>query len=80
MWSPCENLTSTPFLPPVHDDALAGGADLRFADRLVTSGFTDAISDDFMAAAIEYADRIRRAGGNIDGHTEAKTSMPERSL
>ena len=52
------------------DQALSSSMDPTFSDGLIMSGLTNITSDDFIAAAVEYADRIRQTGRNIDEHTK----------
>jgi hypothetical protein len=52
------------------DAALRSGVDPAHTDLLVTKGLLSNTSDAFMLGAIEYADRIRKAGRNIDDSTK----------
>jgi tetratricopeptide (TPR) repeat protein len=54
------------------DIALRSSTDPAFSDMLIMSGLTNITSDDFKAAAIEYADTIRRTGRDIDDHTKSQ--------
>jgi hypothetical protein len=54
------------------DLALRSSTDPAFSDGLITAGLTNITSDDFMAAAIEYADKIRIAGRSIDERTKGR--------
>jgi hypothetical protein len=54
------------------DFALRSSTDPAFSDHLIMSALTNITSDDFMAAAIEYADKIRQTGRNIDDHTKSQ--------
>lgn len=55
---------------PDLDLALRSTTDPAFSDGMILAGLTNNTSDDFMVAAIEYADKIRRAGRNIDDHSK----------
>ena len=52
------------------DRALRNSTDPTFSDRMIMSGLTNSTSDDFIAAAVGYADKIRLAGRNIDDRTK----------
>jgi hypothetical protein len=54
------------------DIALRSSVDPAFSDRLILTGLTNSTSDDATAAAIEYADKIRMAGRNIDDSTKRR--------
>jgi len=51
--------------------ALGSERDPGYSDMLIMSALMNRQSDDFMAAAIEYADMIRQTGRNIDDHTKS---------
>jgi hypothetical protein len=55
---------------PDLDSALASPADPAFSDMTIMAALTNNTSDPFVAAAIEYADKIRAAGRSIDDHTK----------
>ena len=46
--------------------ALHNSTDPSFSDGMIMSGLTNNTSDDSLAAAVEYAEKIRLAGRNID--------------
>ena len=48
------------------DLALHNSTDPSFSDGMIMSGLTNNTSDDSLAAAVEYAEKIRLAGRNID--------------
>lgn len=54
------------------DVALRSSTDPSFSDGMIMSGLTNNTSDDFMAAAVEYAEKIRLAGRNIDDDTKRR--------
>jgi tetratricopeptide (TPR) repeat protein len=54
------------------ETALRSTTDPAFSDRLIMGGLTNITSDDFMMAAIEYANKIRVAGRNIDDRTKGR--------
>ncbi|HEY4264789.1 MAG TPA: hypothetical protein VGM72_05685 [Micropepsaceae bacterium] len=55
---------------PDLDVALASFSDPAFSDSMIMAGLTNNTSSPFIAGAIEYADKIRVAGRNIDDHTK----------
>jgi hypothetical protein len=54
---------------PDFDIALRSTVDPAYSDGLIMAAFVNKTTDEFQAAAIEYADKIRVAGRNIDDHT-----------
>jgi hypothetical protein len=52
--------------------AMQSTVDPAYSDGMIMAGFTNSTSDDFMAAAIEYADKIRAAGRMIDDHAKGQ--------
>jgi hypothetical protein len=52
--------------------ALRSAADPTYSDSLIMSALTNRQSDEFIAAAIEYANTIRRAGRNIDDRSKSR--------
>lgn len=52
--------------------ALRSTTDPAFSDRLIMSGLMNNTSDEFMAAAIEFAEKIRTAGRNIDDSIKSR--------
>ncbi|HXJ03425.1 MAG TPA: hypothetical protein VNH44_19550 [Micropepsaceae bacterium] len=52
--------------------AMQSTVDPAYSDGMIMAGFTNSTTDDFMAAAIEYADKIRAAGRTIDDHTRGQ--------
>lgn len=57
---------------PDLDAALRSTTDPAFSDRMILAALTNKTSDEFMVAAIEYADKIRRAGRKTDDHTKGR--------
>jgi tetratricopeptide (TPR) repeat protein len=54
------------------DIALRSSIDPAYSDRLIMSGLMNNTSDEFMAGAIEFAEKIRKAGRNIDDSSKSK--------
>ena len=52
--------------------ALRSSTDPAYSDMLIMSGLMNNSSDEFMAGAIEFAERIRKAGRNIDDSSKSK--------
>ena len=52
------------------DAALQSSTDPAYSDMLIMAGLMNRTSDEFMAGAIEYADKIRKAGRNIGAGTK----------
>lgn len=55
---------------PDLDAALASPTDPPFSDTMIMAALTNNTSDPFVVGAIEYADKIRLAGRNLDDHTK----------
>ena len=51
---------------PDLESALASTVDPRYTDTMVMSALTNITSDEFKAASVEFANKIRRADRNID--------------
>ena len=54
------------------DLALHNSTDPSFSDGMIMSGLTNNTSDDSLAAAVEYAEKIRLAGRNIDDDMKSR--------
>ncbi len=52
--------------------ALRSDVDPEFADRMVMAALTSRTTDEFIAGAIEFANRIRAAGRNIGDHDKGQ--------
>jgi tetratricopeptide (TPR) repeat protein len=53
------------------DAALRSNVDPAYSDGLIMSALTNKTSGEFMTGAIEFADKIRKAGRNIDNSSKA---------
>ena len=52
------------------DVALESATDPAYSDMLIMAGLMSRTSDEFMVGAIEYADKIRKAGRNVGAGTK----------
>jgi hypothetical protein len=52
--------------------AMKSDIDPAYSDGLIMAALTNKTTDDFQAAAVEYADAIRLAGRNIDDHAKGQ--------
>ncbi len=54
------------------DIALRSNTDPAYSDMLIMSALLNNSSDEFMAGSIDYAEKIRKAGRNLDDGTKSK--------
>ena len=54
------------------DIALQSSTDPAYSDMLIMAGLMNSTSDEFMAGAIEFAEKIRKAGRNIDDSSKRR--------